>query len=90
MFKTLNSCPSFYEILYWKAIYENQNVPIIAKIASNIIQKTKDVFKSRAQKIFAKISSVIGFKHISSDHEGNKSTNIELSKELLDIKGIKH
>ena len=62
----------------------------LAKFASNIIRKANNGFKARAQKIFAKISSVIGFKHISSDHEGNKSTNIELSKELLDIKGIKH
>ena len=88
MFIALNFCPSFYVKLYWKAIYGNESR--MAKFASNIIRKAKDDFKVKAQKMFAKISSVIGFKHISSDHKGNKSTNIELSKELLDIKGIKH
>ena len=87
-FIALNSCPSMYEKLYWKAIYGNKSR--IAKFASNIIRKAKDGFKVRAQKIFAKISSVIGFQHISYRHEGNRSTamNIELSKNMLDIKGI--
>ena len=82
MFIALNSCPSFYVKLYWKVIYGNESR--ITKFASNILRKAKDDFKVKAQKMFAKISSVIGFKHISSDHEGNRSTN------MLDIKGIKH
>ena len=90
MFMALNSCPSFYVKLYWKAIYGNESR--MAKFASNIIRKAKDDFKVRAQKIFAKISSVIGFQHISYRHEGNRSTamNIELSKNMIDIKGIEY
>ena len=89
MFFTLNSCPSFYVKLYWKTIYGSE--VRMAKFASNIIRKSKDGFKVRAQKIFAKISSVIGFKHIFYRHEGNGSIamNIELSKNTMDIKGIK-
>ena len=87
MFMALNSCPTFYEKLYWKAFYGNESR--IAKIASNIIRKAEDGFKARAQKIFAKISSILGFQHISYLHEENRSIamNIELSKNMLDIKG---
>ena len=89
MFIALNSCPSFYVKLYWKVIYVNESRT--TKFASNIIRKAEDDFKVRAQKIFAKISSVIGFQHISYRHEGNGSIamNIELSKNTMDIKGIK-
>ena len=86
MFIALNSCPSFYVKLYWKVFYGNESR--MAKFASNIIRKAKDGFKERAQIIFAKISSVIGFQHISYHHEGNRSIamNIELSKNM-DVKG---
>ena len=86
MFFTLNSCPSIYVKLYWKAIYGSESK--LAKFTSNIIWKAKDGFKVRAQKIFAKISSMIGFKYISY-HEGNKSIgiNIDLRKNIKDIKG---
>ena len=80
MFMALNSCPSFYEKLYWKAIYGNESR--MAKFASNIVRKAKDSFKSRAQKIFAKISSMLGFKHISYNHDGEST-----SKNILDIEG---
>ena len=88
MFMALNSCPTFYVKLYWKAIYRNESR--IAQFASNIIWKAEDSFKGRAQKIFAKISAVIGFQHITYRHEGNRSIamNNELSKNMLDIKGI--
>ena len=58
------------------------------KFASTIIRKAKDDFKVKAQKMFAKISSVIGFKHIFYRHEGNGSIamNIELSKNM-DVNG---
>ena len=59
MFLALNSCPSFYVKLYWKAIYGNESR--MAIFASNIIRKAKDDFKGKAQKIFRKISSVLGF-----------------------------
>ena len=86
MFMSLNSCPTFYVKLYWKAIYGNESR--IAKFASNIVRKAKDSFKVKAHKIFAKISSVIGFKHISFHHEGSSSNafNIELTKNM-DVKG---
>ena len=86
MFFTLNSCPSFYAKLYWKVIYGSESR--IAKFASNIIWKANDSFKVRAQKIFAKISSMIGFRHIFY-REGNKSIgmNLDLRKNMLDIKG---
>ena len=82
MFFALNACPSFHVRLYWKAIYGSESR--IAKFASNIIRKAKDGLKVRAQKIFAKISSSLGFKHISYHHEGN-TTN--LNKNILDIEG---
>ncbi len=86
LFIALNSCPTFYVKLYWKAIYGNESR--IARFASNIIRNAKDGFKVRAQRIFAKISSVIGFQHISYHHEGNRSIamNIELTKNM-DVKG---
>ena len=64
----------------------------MAKIASNIVRKANDDFKVSAQQIFAEISSVLGFQHISYHHEENKSIemDIELSKNMLDIKGIKY
>ena len=82
----LNSCPTFYIKLYWRAIYGNESR--IAKFASNIIRKAKDGFKVKAQKIFARISSVIGFQHISYRHNGSSSNtlNIELTKNM-DVKG---
>ena len=87
MFFALNSCPSFYVKLYWKAIYGGDSR--IAKFTSNIVRKAKDDFKERAQKIFAKISSVLGFQHISYLYEENKGTemNIKFDKNIWDIKG---
>ena len=85
----LNSCPSkFHEKLYWTAIYKNK-ASAIAMIASKIIRKAKTNFKRGAEKIFAKICSILGFKHITYHHEGNESigNNIELMKNILDIKG---
>ena len=90
MFMALNSCPTYYVKLYWKAIYGNESR--IGKFTSNIIRKANDGFKAKAQKIFAKISSVIEFQHISFHHEGNRSIamNNDLSKNVLDIKGDYH
>ena len=88
MFMALNACPSFYAKLYWKAIYGNESR--MARFASNIIRKAKKGFKVSAQKIFSKISSVIGFKYISYHHEGNRNIamNIDLSKNMLDVEGV--
>ena len=84
MFMNLNSCPTFFVKLYWKAIYGNESR--IAKFASNIIRKAKDGFKVKAQKIFARISSVLGFQHISLHHKRSNALNIELSK-YMDVEG---
>ena len=80
MFIALNSCPSFYVKLYWTLIYGNESR--MAKFASNIIRKSEDGFKARAQKIFAKISSMLGFKHITYNHHGGS-----ISKIILDVEG---
>ena len=79
----LNSCPSFYERLYQKAIYGPKSR--IGMLASNIIKKAKGDFKIRTQKIFAKISSVLGFKHIFPRQEGNE--HIVWTKNMFGIKG---
>ena len=83
MFIALNSCPSFYVKLYWKTFYGSELR--IAQFTSNIIRKAKDDFKVKAQKIFAKISSALGFKHISFHIEGNKSIekNFDMRKNML-------
>ena len=87
MFITLNSCPSFFVRLYWKAIYGPQSR--IARLASNIIVKGELDFKIKAVKIFAKISSTLGFKHISFDRKEKKSSNEEiiLTKNVVAIEG---
>ena len=75
MFMALNSCPTFYVKLYWKAIYENESR--MAEIASNIVRKANDDFKVSAQKIFAEISSVLGFQHLSSRHNHDRNNSLE-------------
>ena len=71
MFLALNSCPSFYVKLYWKAIYGNESR--MAIFASNIIQKAKDDFKGKAKKIFSRISSVLGFQKNQLNVKGETS-----------------
>ena len=71
MFFALNSCPSFYVKLYWKAIYGNESR--MAIFASNIIQKAKDDFKGKAKKIFSRISSVLGFQKNQLNVKGETS-----------------
>lgn len=86
MFFPLYSFPFFYEKLYLKAIYET-NTRTMALILSKIIKKADQDFKVDAQKIFAKVSQIIGFKHISYYREGNDS--FMLMKQILGIKGEK-
>ena len=87
MFFALNSCPSFFEKLYWKVIYGP--VSRISMSASNILKKAKGDSKVKALKIFEKIISVLGFQHISYHHEENKSVekNIKLTRNIQDVKG---
>ena len=71
LYMALNSCPSFYERLYMKAIYGPKFR--IATLALNIVKKAKADFKVKAQKIFAKICTVLGFKNIFHKHEGDEN-----------------
>ena len=82
MFIFLNSCPSFHVKLYWKALYGPQSR--IAMLTSNIIKKANDDFKIKAKQIFARISHVLGFQHISYQYNGNESIgrNIALNNNL--------
>ena len=91
-FVFLNVCPSFNIKLYSKVMYGN--IPRMVMLASKIIKKAKDDFKTKAIQIFAKISSVLGFQHISYHPlalEENKGLekSITLMKNILDIKGEK-
>ena len=90
MFMSLNSCPSFFIRLYWKAIYGPKSR--IAMLASNIMMKGEYDFKIRAMKIFAKISSELGFKHMSYNHNEYKNfdKDIILTKNVDDIEGEQH
>ena len=91
MFIALNSCPSFLERLYWRAFYESKNTATIALFASNIIKHSQPNLKMKAQRVFAKIAPVLGFKHIWYKHDNNQSfeKNVELMKNITDIKGEK-
>ena len=58
MFITLFSCPSFYEKVYWKAIFGPTSKMI--KLASKILKKSEGKFEPRALNIFSKMSAVLG------------------------------
>ena len=47
------------------------------------------VFNVDVKKIFAKISSMLGFQrqHISYHHEGNESSGLNMTKNIFDMKG---
>ena len=85
MFFALNSCPSFVEMTYWKAIYGLDSRMTIPMLASNILKKAKGNFEVKALKIFEKIISTLEFQHISYNHGENKS--VELTRNILDVKG---
>ena len=81
MFVYLNACPSFYVRLYQKAIFGPKSR--IAMLALNIIKKANDGFKVKATEIFAKISQILGFQHISHQNKGNES--FEMKAINLDV-----
>ena len=89
MFISLNSCPSFLERLYWKAFYESQDPKTIAFITSKIVKQSKSDLKMNAQRVFGKITPVLGFNHIQYHHEKNGSLgkNVKPMKNIVDIKG---
>ena len=87
LFLALNSCPSVFVKLYWKAIYGPKIR--MAMLTSNIIKKVKGDFKKVALNIFARVSSVLGFQYLSFHHKG-VGRNMELSKNILGIKGKKY
>ena len=81
-FIALSSCPSFYARLYWLAIYgPKTRIPILA---ADIIKKAKEEDKIKARRIFAKISSVLGFEHITFHGEKNTTLQFEHS---INVKG---
>ena len=81
MYFALNTCPLFYEKLNFKAIY-GTNTRTMAMILSNIIKKSR---QDKTMKIFAKVSQILGFQHITFHHKGNNS--LMLMKHVLTIKG---
>ena len=85
MFMNLNACPSFYVRLYWKVIYGPKSRMVM--LASNILKKANDVFKPKALNIFAKISSVLGFQHISYQPD-EVNSEIQLTKNILKVEGF--
>ena len=88
MYFALNSCPSFFENLYWKAIYGPGPASRISMKASNILKKAKGDFKVKSLKIFEKIISVLGFKHVSYYHgESKRVERNKLIRNILDVKG---
>ena len=89
MFIALNSCPSFLERLYCKAFYDSKTSETITLLTSKIVKQSKPNVKSRAQRVFAKITQVFGFKHIKFQHEVNQSfgKNVKLMKNIIHIKG---
>ena len=82
MFLSLNLCPPDFVKLYARAISGPESMT--ALLTSNRIKKERDDLKIKAIKIFAKISTLLGFKHISYNHEGNGSfeKNIDVKGEI--------
>lgn len=87
LFFDLNSCPSFFEKLYWKAIYGPNSRTLL--LASNILKTVEGNFKVKALKIFAKMTSVLGLQHISYKNfeEETDERNTTFTKNIVDVKG---
>ena len=88
LFFALNFCPSEIVRLYWRVMYGNKQR--IAIMASNIIKKVNDNLRIKALKIFAKVTSVLGFQYITNYPAGNQSfltMKTELGKNILGVKG---
>lgn len=88
LFFALNSCPSKFVRLYWRVMYGHKSR--IAMMASNIIKKADDSLRTKALRIFAKVTSVLGFQHIISyprESQSFASTKTEIMKDILGVKG---
>ena len=88
LFFALNFCPSEIVRLYWRVMYGNKQR--IAIMASNIIKKVNDNLRIKALKIFAKVTSVLGFQYITNYPVGNQSFSTmktKLGKNILGVKG---
>ena len=88
LFFALNFCPSEIVRLYWRVMYGNKQR--IAIMASNIIKKVNENLRIKALKIFAKVTSVLGFQYITNYPAGNQSFSTmktELGKNILGVKG---
>ena len=88
MYFALNCCPLFFEKLYWKTIYGPDSR--LSMLASNIIKIVEEDYKLKAQKIFAKIISVLRFQYISIDKEEERSGSGRkqiFTRNIIDVKG---
>ena len=84
MFVYLNSCPSFFVKLYWKAIFGPKSR--IVMLASNIIKKTNAGFIPKAVQIFAKMTRLLGFEYISYyKGNGHFGENIKNERKTLNV-----
>ena len=91
MFFAMNSCPSPIVRLYWRVMYGDKSR--IALMASNIIKKVQDDLRIKARKIFGRITSVLGFQHITDypkENQSDSTTITELRKDILVVKGNNH
>ena len=88
MFWALNSCPSKFVRLYWKAIYAKGSNNVIMATLTNL-KKSNNDFKKDAMEIFAKVDSALGSKYLSSQRDGtqNIDRNFELWKNVSIVKG---
>ena len=83
MFMMLNTCPDFYKKIYHKAFYGPQSR--IGPLSLNILKKAEPNFKAKAKQIFAKVTSVLGFKYIQQTKSA-KGT-IEFTKSITSVEG---
>ena len=86
MFSSLNSCPSFYEKLYFKIIFGSKTQSMIARSALNIAKEAKE-FQQKALQIFSKFTSFLGYENIQYDNDSSVfntvfSTNIPPAKNI--------
>ena len=84
MFIMLNTCPDFYKKIYHKAFYGPQSR--LGPLSLNIFKKAEPNFKANAKQIFAKVTSVLGFKYIQQTK--NAKGNVEFTKSIPSVEGI--
>ncbi len=83
IFMILNTCSDFYKKIYLNAFYGPQSR--IGQLSLNIYKKSTPDFKEKAKKIFAKVTSALGFKYIQHTMDANGS--IEFTKNIQSVRG---